>query len=155
MSKSLANFIAITESPEQIYGKAMSIPDQLIESYGRLLVGLERAEMPAHPRDAKAKVAFDLVGRLHGAEAARRAEEDFNTKFRKREIPQVREAFALDGPKDLVTILVATGIAKSRNDARGLLEQGGVRVNGEKVGVETAPRRGDVVAARRRYIELK
>jgi tyrosyl-tRNA synthetase len=155
MSKSAGNFIGLTESPEQIYGKVMSIPDSLIEPYGHLLLGLDRADLPQHPRDAKAKIAFDLVKRLHGEEAARRSEEDFNVKFRKREIPQEREIYA-DGPTDIVSLLVSTGIANSRNDARRLLEQGGVRVNGEKVGVDAGPpKTGDVVAARRRYIQLK
>jgi tyrosyl-tRNA synthetase len=156
MSKSLGNYIGISEQPEQIYGKTMSIPDELIDSYGRLLLGLERSGLPPHPRDAKAKIASELVKRLHGEDAAVRAEGDFDVKFRKREIPTERETFVLNGPADLVAILVATGIAKSRNDARRLLEQGGVKVNGEKVGPEAAtPVKGDVVSARRRYIELK
>ncbi|HKW59245.1 MAG TPA: tyrosine--tRNA ligase [Candidatus Dormibacteraeota bacterium] len=156
MSKSLGNFIAITESPEQVYGKVMSIPDQLIEGYSRLLLSLNRVDLPQHPRDAKAKIAFDLVKRLHGEDAALRAEEDFNVKFRRREIPEDTETHALNGPTDLVALLVDTGIAKSRNDARRLLEQGGVRINREKVGLDApAPKAGDVLMARRRYIELK
>ena len=160
MSKSLGNFIALTEPPEQVYGKTMSIPDQLIEKYVRLVAGLDAGEqsrvLAMKPRDAKAALARQLVVRLHGEDAARHAEEDFNLKFRQREIPQEREAYTLNGASDLVAILVDTGIAKSRNDARRLLEQGGVRVNGEKVGLEAPPpKRGDVVSARRRYIELK
>jgi tyrosyl-tRNA synthetase len=156
MSKSLGNYIGISEQPEQIYGKTMSIPDELIESYARLLLDLKRSGLPEHPRDAKAKIAWELVKRLHGDDAAARAEDDFNVKFRKRDIPADRESFALNGPTDLVAILVSTGIAKSRNDARRLLEQGGVKVNGQKVGLDAGtPAKGDVVAARRRYIELK
>jgi tyrosyl-tRNA synthetase len=156
MSKSLGNYIGISEQPEQIYGKTMSIPDELIESYARLLLDLKRSGLPEHPRDAKAKIAWELVKRLHGDDAAARAEDDFNVKFRKRDIPADRESFALNGPTDLIAILVSTGIAKSRNDARRLLEQGGVKVNGQKVGLDAGtPAKGDVVAARRRYIELK
>jgi tyrosyl-tRNA synthetase len=156
MSKSLGNYIGVSERPEQIYGKTMSIPDELIESYARLLLGLDRSALPEHPREAKSKVAFDLVKRLQGDEAAARAEDDFNVKFRKKEIPAERESFVLNGPTDLVALLVDTGIAKSRNDARRLLEQGGVKVNGQKVGLDAeTPVKGDVVAARRRYIELK
>ena len=108
------------------------------------------------PRDAKAALARQLVDRLHGDEAAKRAEEDFNTKFRKREIPDQKETHTIVGPIDLVSLLVATGIANSRNEARRLLEQGGVRVNKEKVGLDSpAPAPGDVLSARRRYIELK
>ena len=159
MSKSLGNYIGITEPPEQVYGKTMSIPDSLTEKYVRLVSGLPReaqAEVLAmKPRDAKAALARALVTRLDGEAAARRAEEDFNTKFRKREIPEEREPYTGDGA-DIVTVLVDTGIASSRNDARRLLEQGGVRVNGEKVAPGApGPKRGDVVSARRRYIELK
>ncbi len=159
MSKSLGNYIGINEPPEQIYGKTMSIPDTLIEKYVRLISGLDRQRqaevLGMKPRDAKAALARQLVKRLHGEEAARRAEEDFNVKFRNRKIPEEREQWA-QGATDLVSLLVATGIANSRNDARRLLEQGGVRVNGEKVGLDSpAPRTGDVVSARRRYIELK
>src|SRR5260370_384518 len=91
MSKSVGNYIGINEPPEQIYGKTMSIPDTLIEKYLRLISGLDgqrQAEvLGMKPRDAKAALAHQLVKRLHGDEAARRAEEDFNLKFRKREIP--------------------------------------------------------------------
>jgi tyrosyl-tRNA synthetase len=159
MSKSLNNYIGISEAPEQIYGKTMSIPDRLTEKYVRLISGLEpgrQAEVLAmKPRDSKAALAFQIVKRLHGEDAARRAEEDFNVKFRKREIPQQREKWD-KGPTDLVSLLVETGIASSRNDARRLLKQGGVKVNGEKVGTDSpAPKSGDVVSGRRRYIELE
>ena len=158
MGKSLGNYIGLTEPPEQIYGKTMKIPDQLIEKYVRLVSGLDRAQqdevLAMKPRDAKAALAFQLVKRLHGEDAARRAEEDFNTKFRRREIPSQREQYD-KAPADLVSFLVETGIANSRNDARRLLEQGGVRINGEKVDTDAMPVKGDVVSARRRYIELK
>jgi tyrosyl-tRNA synthetase len=158
MGKSLNNYIGLTELPEEIYGKTMSIPDGLIEKYVRLVSGLEPREqddiLAMKPRDAKAALARRLVTRLHGDQAAKHAEEDFNTKFRKREIPADREAY--DGtPADMVSLLVETGVASSRNDARRLVEQGGVRINGEKVGLDAIPVKGDVVSARRRYIELK
>jgi len=155
MSKSLGNYIGLTEPPTEIYGKVMSIPDGLIETYGRLLLGAERRDLPAHPRDAKAHIALELVRRLHGEAAARSAEQDFDVKFLKREIPQEREPYE-KRPDNLVSLLVDTGIARSRNEARRLLEQGGVKVNGEKANPDSpAPQTGDVVAARRRYIELK
>src|SRR5436190_8760556 len=91
MSKSLPNFIGLTEPPEEIYGKTMSIPDVLTEKYLRLISGLDagqQAEVLAmKPRDAKAALAFQLVKRLHGEEAARRAEADFIRKFRERGAP--------------------------------------------------------------------
>jgi tyrosyl-tRNA synthetase len=158
MGKSLNNYIGLAEPPEEIYGKTMSIPDGLIERYVRLVSGLERDRqdeiLAMKPRDAKAALAFQLVRRLHGAKAAEHAEEDFNTKFRKREIPAEREQYH-GTPPDIVSLLVEAGIASSRNDARRLLEQGGVRINGEKVGLDATPVKGDVLSARRRYIELK
>jgi len=160
MGKSLGNYIGLAESPEQIYGKTMSIPDALIERYVRLVSGFDRRRqdevLAMKPRDAKAALARQLVNRLHGEEAARRAEEDFDVKFRKHEIPTEREQWVVKGPTDLIGLLVDTGIANSRNEARRLLEQGGVRVNGGKVGLTSpAPVTGDVLSARRRYIELK
>ena len=160
MGKSLGNYIGLAESPEQIYGKTMSIPDALIERYVRLVSGFDRRRqdevLAMKPRDAKATLARQLVNRLHGEEAARRAEEDFDVKFRKHEIPTEREQWVVKGPTDLIGLLVDTGIANSRNEARRLLEQGGVRVNGGKVGFTSpAPVTGDVLSARRRYIELK
>ena len=160
MSKSLGNYIGIGEAPEQIYGKTMSIPDRLIEKYVRLVSGLspEHADaiLALKPRDAKAALARQLVRRLRDETAAQLAEDDFNLKFRKREIPAEREPYIVKGPVDLVTVLVETRVAKSRNDARLLLTQGGVQLNGSKVGVDSAPpKRGDVIKARRRYIELK
>ena len=155
MSKSLGNYIGISEPPEQIYGKTMSIPDRLTEKYVRLISGLDPdAVLAMKPRDAKAALARQVVKRLHGEEAATRAEEDFNVKFRKREIPENIEEHAISGPTDIVSLLVATGIAKSGNDARRLVEQGGVRVNNQKVGFSPAPTTGDVISARRRYIRL-
>ena len=154
MSKSLGNYIGLTEPASEIYGKVMSIPDGLIEPYGRLLLGVEQQDLPAHPRDAKAHVARGLVLRLHGEDAARQAEDDFKVKFVKHEVPEERERY--DGKAlDLVSFLVDTGIAKTRNEGRRLVEQGGVRINGEKVGIDAVPVKGDVVSARRRYIELE
>ena len=160
MSKSLGNYIGISEKPEEIYGKTMSIPDSLTADYLRLVSAFEpwqRAEVHAmKPRDAKAALARQLVKRLHGEESAQRAEDDFNVKFRQREIPDQKETYRITGSGDLVGLLVDTGIAKSRNEARRLLEQGGVRVNREKVGLDSpAPKTGDVLSARRRYIELE
>jgi tyrosyl-tRNA synthetase len=160
MSKSLGNYIGVSEAPEQIYGKTMSIPDRLLEKYVRLTSGLPRErvdEMLAlKPRDSKAALARRLVERLHGEEAAARAERDFETKFRLRELPQdipEREVADLD---DVVGGLVEVGLARSRGDARRLIEQGGVRVNGEKVGLDWKLRDGDVLqAGKRNFVRIR
>jgi len=160
MSKSVGNYIGISESPEEIYGKTMSIPDKLIERYVRLISGLTPEEalmvLALKPRDAKAALARQLVKRLRGETAAQLAEDDFNLKFRKKEIPAEREPYPLKGPTDLVTLLVESGVATSRNDARRLIQGGGVQVNGVKIELDSpAPKAGDIIKARRRYIELK
>ena len=160
MGKSLGNYIGLTESPEQIYGKTMSLPDRLIEKYVRLVSGLGAEEqgsvMAMKPRDAKAALAFQLVKRLHGEDAARRAEEDFNTKFRKREIPEDVAERAVSRPDDLAGSLVETGLARSRGDARRLVEQGGIRINGEKAGIDSVLQDGDVLqAGKRSFVRIR
>ena len=159
MGKSLGNFIGLTERPEEIYGKTMSIADKLTEKYLRLVSGLEGKELEAvlalKPRDAKAALARQLVKRLHGEEAAAQAEAHFVSQFVRKEIPDQKEEHRIEGPTDIVSLLVATGIANSRGDARRLAEQGGVRKNGEKVGPTADATTGDVISARRRHVVLK
>ncbi len=160
MSKSLGNYIGLTEAPEQIYGKTMSIPDRLIEKYVRLISGLDperqREVLAMKPRDAKAALARQVVKRLHGEAAAGRAEEDFNTKFRKREIPEEVPDHTISNPDDLMGALVETSLARSRGDARRLIDQGGVRINGEKAGVESKLKDGDVLqAGKRNFVRIR
>jgi tyrosyl-tRNA synthetase len=160
MGKSLGNYIGITEPPEEIYGKTMSIPDQLLEKYVRLVSGLGPQEIASvlamKPRDAKAALARQLVKRLHGEEAAARGEADFEVKFRKRELPDEIAERAVSNPSDLVATLVEMGFAKSRTDARRLVEQGGVRVNGEKVGMDARLSDGDVLqAGKRNFVRIR
>ena len=159
MGKSLGNYIGLTEPPDEIYGKTMSIPDKLTEKYLRLVSGLERKELDAvlamKPRDAKAELARRLVARLHGNEAAAQAEARFVSQFVRKEIPAQKEQHKIDGPSDIVSLLVATGIATTRGDAKRLAEQGGVRKNGEKVEATATAGAGDVISARRRHVLLK
>jgi tyrosyl-tRNA synthetase len=159
MGKSLGNYIGLTEPPEEIYGKTMSIPDRLIEKYLRLVSGLpgERVDeiLKLPPRDAKAALARQLVNRLHGEEAAARAEAAFVRQFVRKEEPETLEEHPIAGATDIISLLVETGIAKSRNEARRLAQQGGVRKNGEKVDENAQATSGDVISARRRFIRLK
>jgi len=139
MSKSLGNYIALTEPPEEIYGKTMSIPDPLIPKYVHLVSGLhpelQAQVLTMKPRDAKAALAHQLVTRLHGPEGAARAEADFDRRFRRRELPIEISERHLPEPqrRDIINVLIDTRRAHSRGDARRLIEQGGVRVNGTKV----------------------
>ncbi len=159
MGKSLGNYIGLTEPPEEIYGKTMSIPDTLTEKYLRLVSGLSADEIERvfamKPRDAKAALARQLVKRLHGEEAAARAEAQFVSQFVRKEIPSQKEEHKIEGPTDIVSLLVAMGIATTRGDARRLADQGGVRKNGEKVEPTATAAAGDVISARRRHVLLK
>jgi len=160
MSKSLGNYIGIKEAPEEIYGKAMSIPDTLIEKYLRLVSGFPAQDISAvlamKPRDSKAALARQLVNRLHGEGVAIRAETDFETKFRKRELPDEIAERSVSNPSDLVATLLEVGFAKSRGDARRLIEQGGVRINGEPAGADARLNAGDVLqTGRRNFVRIR
>jgi tyrosyl-tRNA synthetase len=135
MSKSLGNYIGISEPPEQIYGKTMSIPDPLIPKYLRLISGLSPSEIEAtlklKPRDAKAALARQLVKRLDGDEAAARAEADFEMKFRKREAPEEIPEFETGFPIRLIEAVVKSGLVTSNAEAKRLIEQRGVKIEGK------------------------
>jgi tyrosyl-tRNA synthetase len=159
MSKSLGNYIGINEAPEQIYGKTMSIPDRLIEKYVRLISGLDPKQqdevLAMKPRDAKAALARQLVKRLHGEEAATRAEEDFDSKFRKREIPEEVSEYVTGFPIRLVEALVKSGLAKSNGEARRLIEQRGVKIDGNVASGDDPLQPGNLVqVGKRRWIRF-
>jgi len=138
MSKSLGNYVGVSEAPETMFGKLMSISDTLMVRYFLLLLG---QEMPGgHPMDAKKQLAFRIVERYHSKEAAQAALDDFNTRFSKKDLASADlPRISLDGVgPDIVSVVVAAyaqafKITKSRGDARRLVEQGSVQWNGEKV----------------------
>lgn len=153
MSKSLGNYIGIAEPPGEVYGKVMSIPDGMTARYGKLL--LQREDLPGDPRDAKAAVARGLVERLHGAHAAAEAEAEWERRFRRREQPSEIPELSPSEPK-LITALLEAGFVESASKARRLLEQGGVRVNGEKVADDGILSDGDVVSrANRNFVRIR
>jgi tyrosyl-tRNA synthetase len=155
MSKSLGNYIGIAETPEQIYGKTMSIPDELTEKYLRLLFDLQPEEVASllaeGPRDAKAGLARRLAGRLHGEDAAARAEEDFERRFRRQEQPPEIEEFRTGFPMRLIEGMVMSRLARSGNEARRLIEQRGVRVNGRLATGDDPLEPNDVVQVGKRH----
>ena len=160
MSKSLGNYIGINEPSKEIYGKTMSIPDQLIEKYVRLTSGFDATSLvevlAMKPRDAKAALARQLVKRLHGEEAARLAEQDFDVKFRKHSTPEQVPERVVTQPDSLLATLVEVGFAKSRGDARRLIEQGGIRINGKQAAENAALADGDVLqAGRRNFVRIR
>jgi len=146
MSKSLGNYVGITEPPETIFGKMMSISDDLMLMYYELLSDIGVGELAAlkaglsggarHPMDAKIALAREIVARFHGAAAAREAEDGFRGRFSRKEFPDDarRVELAADGgTPDLATVVSrASGSFTSKSAARRLITQGGVEVNGER-----------------------
>ncbi len=129
MSKSLGNYIGISEPPEEIYGKAMSIPDSLIERYLRLVSGLPEKKvaeaLKLGPRDAKAALARQLVKRLHGKEAAEAAEAAFDRRFRSRDVePADVQPVQVAPGTALEQLIVAAGLAPTISQARKLFPSG-------------------------------
>ncbi|HXG19596.1 MAG TPA: tyrosine--tRNA ligase [Methylomirabilota bacterium] len=142
MSKSLGNYIGITESPAEIYGKVMSISDTLMLKYYELLSAVDSARVEAikrgevHPMDAKQQLAAELVARFHGQAEAEKAAADFAQRFQRRELPAEIDTFSWAGQEKSVWIchlVKETGLARSTSEARRLIMQGGVRLDGEKI----------------------
>ena len=138
MSQSYDNFVGISEPPEDQYGKTMSIPDTLLEEWTTLVSSAGPSALPGAlqrcrtaPYEAKRWLAADLVTQFHGAEAAVRAAEHFDTLFKQKEIPEERPAFHRPAGK-LTAILKDIGFAKSASEARRMITQGGVQVDGAK-----------------------
>jgi len=148
MSKSLGNYVGITEPPDEMFGKLMSIPDTLIVKYLRLctdlgseeLDGIERglADGSAHPGDEKRRLARTVVDLYHGRGAGVAAEARFDQVFRERELPDqipemiLPEQAFVDGKTILPRLLVAVGLASSNSDGRRKVEGGAVRLNQEQ-----------------------
>ena len=134
MSKSYKNYVGLTDAPEDMFGKIMSIADEVMPMYYELLTSENLDEIKAmHPMAAKKKLAHLLVERFHSKEAADAAQTHFETVFSKKEIPTDMPAFKPEDGALLSAVIFAAGAAPSKNTARGLIEQGGVRLKGEKV----------------------
>ena len=140
MSKSEGNYVGITEPPQEMFGKLMSIPDSLIEQYVRLLTDLDwEALNKEHPLTQKKRMAFEIVKRYHGEEAAARAQEEFERVFSKRERPtdvprvEIPSAKLEDGSLWIVELLEAARLVQSRSEARRLIQQGAVELDGQRV----------------------
>jgi tyrosyl-tRNA synthetase len=142
MSKSLGNHIPILAEPADMYGKVMSIPDSAIEIYFELAtrytppqieaIKRQLADANTNPRDVKMELAREIVSIFHNAAAAAYAEQDFITKFQKGEVPDdIAEASVQ--ARNIVDVILELGFAKSKSDAKRLIEGGGVTVDGRKV----------------------
>ncbi len=152
MSKSLDNYIGLSESPQQIFGKTLRIPDSLIESYFVLASDVSNEDLAsirktlsnpkANPRDLKRRLARTLVQMYHNEESARKAEEEFDRIFIDKSTPDEIAEFQLSAEnagQTVVSLLTLAQLAGSRSDARRLIEQGGVSIDGERVTDLNAP----------------
>jgi tyrosyl-tRNA synthetase len=171
MSKSLGNQIGVTDPPGEMFGKAMSIPDEAMEEYYRLLLDsrspdgatLEPGSLQgSSARDAKRRLARELVAWLHSEQAAEEAEQEWDRVFGQRELPQEIEDAALPAGETVhVPALIAEEFGISRSEARRLLEQGGVWLGDQQLGGEDqdmAVSRADgqvLRVGRRRYRRLR
>jgi tyrosyl-tRNA synthetase len=145
MSKSLGNYVGIAEPPQEIFGKLMSISDDLMWRYIELLSfeplpGVKKwkdaVAAGGNPRDVKARFAREIAGRFHGPDAARRAEEDFEQRFRDREMPEEMVEVTVKAPDGGILIghlLKQAGLTPSTSEAQRMIEQGGVKLDGERV----------------------
>lgn len=143
MSKSLDNYIGISEAPEQMYGKTLSIPDNLIYRYFELATDIETARLPeisrfakSDPRNAKHDLAFTIVAMYHGEEAATKARQHFEKTIIQGgipdEIPEFKPEPEDDGTIGILTLLTQSGMTKSNSEARRLVTQNAVSIDGEK-----------------------
>ncbi|MFD2370870.1 tyrosine--tRNA ligase [Brevibacillus sp. GCM10020057] len=149
MSKSLGNYIGVNEAPNEIYGKAMSVPDELMLRYYELATDISNEELEAlrngladgsiHPRDAKMNLAKTFVRMFHGEEAAQEAENYFKTVFQQRALPTDIPEVTVDlsayenGEANIVNLAFDLKLVASKGDARRMVQQGAVKVNEEKV----------------------
>jgi tyrosyl-tRNA synthetase len=146
MSKSLGNYIGINEPPDEIFGKVMSISDELMLRYYELLSDLSLSEFEelkagikdgtVHPMEAKKSLGREIVSRYHGSSAADAAVENFVRRFRDNQVPEEIESFALNaegGTALLYKALAEVGLVKSNGEGRRAIQQGGVKVNSQKV----------------------
>ncbi|MCM8775568.1 MAG: tyrosine--tRNA ligase [Candidatus Omnitrophica bacterium] len=142
MSKSYNNYIAIQDFPQEMFGKVMSIPDFLIERYFRYVSGMSPKEyqlviselLEKNPRDAKAKLAEQIVSLYHGPKEAEDARQEFDRIFRDKGLPDEIPVVSLSRKfLDLPSLLMEAGLVTSKNEARRLIMHGGVKVDGQKV----------------------
>jgi tyrosyl-tRNA synthetase len=154
MSKSYNNYIALNDLPQDMFGKIMSISDELMYKYFELLTQRDLKEVKAmHPKEAKMSLAGEITERYHGSEAAVSAREGFEKVFAKKDIPDDIEEYSLKTASiKLSDLLAESGMSSSKNEAKRLIEQGGVKIDSQKVSedFEIKPEKPFVVQAGKR-----
>lgn len=139
MSKSLNNYIGITETPENMFGKIMSVPDSMLEKYYTLLTDIDVESVKArlssgeNPRNLKVELGKDIVTQYHSAEDADKALAHFENLFKKGGVPEDMPEFILTEGKSIVECLVESGLGESKGSVRRLLSQNAISIDGEKI----------------------
>ncbi len=167
MSKSIGNYIGVNEPPEDQYGKVMSLPDKAMLQYFSLVtrwlpdqIAAIQADLEQdriHPMEAKKKLAWEIVDAFNGSDAADAAAAHFEKVHQAGEFPTDMPTFAMTGPTNIIDLLVATALCKSKGEARRVVQQGGVRLDGEPVGsADTQIEPGEAVLQRgkRHFVRL-
>jgi tyrosyl-tRNA synthetase len=159
MSGSLGNYIALVEAPEEQFGKTMRLPDSMLTDYYRLVMESDEDPLAGDPMEAKLRLARFVVARAHGEDAARQAEEHFTRVVREGQAPdEVPEASLPEGDPVHVPAVLASAFGLTTSEARRLLSQGAVRVDGEPVTELDVPRatlqNALVQAGKRRFVRL-
>jgi tyrosyl-tRNA synthetase len=140
MSKSLGNYVAINESPSEMFGKLMSISDELMARYYELLLG-RAAPRDMHPLEAKKQFGFEIVQTYHSADAAKRTLDEWNTRFSKRDLKNADlPAFSAAEQRDLAAVTLVSDVyrkvfqlEKSHSAVSRLIKQGSVEIDGTKI----------------------
>lgn len=159
MSKSSGNCIWLDDKPEEMYGKVMSIPDEVMDPYETLLTTINSDESKKiAPIDRKKQLAYTIVKRFRNKEAADAAQQHFEKTVQQHETPTDIPSFSLKSITTLVSLLVDSKLATSKSEAKRLIEQGGVEVDGKKVidsNFSIEPKDGIIIkAGKRKYIKI-
>ncbi len=167
MSKSTGNYIGITEPPEDMYGKVMSIPDIAMSNYFNLVtrwtpeeISRIEADLKAdkvHPMDIKKKLAWEITDYYHGSETADASARHFERVHQERKLPEDIPQFVVDKPVAIPELLLAAGLSKSKSDGRRLVQQGGVKLDGKPVeSIDFIVNPGEMVlqVGKRRFVQL-
>lgn len=166
MSKSLGNHIPLNTNAQDMYGKVMSVPDKAMSQYYRLLTrwklehiqkiedDIEKGKQ--HPRDAKMKLAHEIVEIYYGQDEADRAEDEFVRVFQRGSLPEDMPEYTLQSGQTVLDVLVESGLVNSRNEGRRLIDQSGVRLNGKVMEdpIQPFPHPGVLQAGKRRFIRI-
>jgi tyrosyl-tRNA synthetase len=164
MSKSLGNHIPLNSSPEDMYGKVMSIPDAAMGQFARLVTRWLPADIAAfendlksgalHPRDAKMKLAHEIVSTYYSAAEAAQAQEAFVRLFQQGSVPEEMPEFKLAAGQTVIEVLIAAGLVSSKSDGRRMVDQKGVKLDGEVLEKADAvlPHPGVLQVGKRRFV---